>query len=171
MLFFSARKSTVADQAAPSLTAAQNAKAAVNFTLPDAVTGRPFHLQDAVKSRPVVLDFWATWCAPCRAEMPHLQTLSRKYQGRVAFYGVNSSDAPPQITAFAKQSGLTFPMLSDVGHTVAFLYGADAIPLLVVIDTQGRARSVLNGYDPDENIETSLSKTLDALLDEQRKTP
>lgn len=171
LLFLSVRTSTVADQAAPGLIAAASAKPAVDFTLPDSVTGRPFHLQDAVKSGPLVLDFWATWCSPCRAEMPHLQTLSRKYQGRVAFYGVNSSDSPSNIAAFSKQNGLTFPMLSDAKHSVAFLYGADAIPLLVVVDTQGRARSVVNGYDPGENIEASLSKTLDSLLAEEKKAP
>jgi len=171
LLFFSVRKSKVADQTAPSLIAAGAAKPAVDFTLPDSLTGRPFHLQDAAKATPVVLDFWATWCGPCRAELPHLQTLSRKYQGRVAFYGVNSSDSLPDIMAFAKQSGLTFPMLSDVKQNVLFLYGADSIPLLVVVDTHGRARSVVSGYDPDENIEVSLSKTLDALLAEQRRTP
>lgn len=171
LLFLSVRPATLADQSAPGLIAAGNAKDAIDFTLPEAVTRRPFHLQEAAKARPLVLDFWATWCGPCRAELPHLQTLSRKYQGRVAFYGVNSDDSPSNITAFTKQSGLTFPMLSDAKHNVAFLYGADTIPLLVVVDTQGRARSVVNGYDPGEDIEASLSKTLDALLAEKKKAP
>ena len=171
LLFLSVRAPTVADQAARGLIAAGAAKPADDFTLPDAATGRPLHLRDAVKTGPVVLDFWATWCGPCRAELPHLQALSRKYQGRVAFYGVNSSDTPSIIAAFAKQSGLTFPLLSDAGQTVQTRYGADSIPLVVVVDTQGRVRSVVSGYDPDENIETSLSKTLDALLTEQRRTP
>ena len=171
VLFLSVRTATVADGAAPGLIAAGDSKPAVDFTLPDAATGRPLHLQDAAKSGPLVLDFWATWCGPCRAELPHLEALSRKYQGRVAFYGVNSSDSLPNIAAFTKKNGLTFPMLSDAQHRVAFLYGADAIPLLVVVDTQGRVRSVVSGYDPDENIEISLSKTLDALLVEQRRTP
>ena len=171
LLFLSVRSSKIADEAAPGLTAVDAAKAAVDFTLPDAATGRPLHLRDAAKASPVVLDFWATWCGPCRAELPHLQTLSGKYQGRVAFYGINSSDAPPDTMAFARQNGLTFPMLSDERKSVAFLYGVDTIPLLVVVDTQGRVRSVVSGYDPNENIETSLSKTLDALLAEQRRTP
>ena len=171
LLFLSVRRSKVADQSSPGLIAVGAAKTAIDFTLPDAATGRPMHLQAAAKSGPLVLDFWATWCGPCQAELPHLQTLSSKYQGRVAFYGVNSSDTPSNIAAFAKQSGLTFPMLSDAKHGVAFLYGVDSIPLLIVVDTQGRVRSVVNGYDPDEDIEVSLSKTLDSLLSEQRKTP
>ncbi len=171
LLFLSVRTSTVADQSAPGLIAASAAKPAADFTLPDAATGRALHLRDAEKTGPLVLDFWATWCGPCRAELPHVQALSRKYQGRVAFYGVNSSDAPPAIMAFAKQNGLTFPMLSDAKRSVLFLYGADTIPLLVVVDSKGRARSVINGYDPNENVEASLSKTLEALLAEEKKAP
>jgi thiol-disulfide isomerase/thioredoxin len=171
LLFLSVRQSSVADQSAPGLVAAGKAKTAPDFTLSNAVTGQPLHLKDAVKAHPVVLDFWATWCGPCRAELPSVEALSRKYQGRIAFYGINSSDPPSHVAAFVKQNGLTFPMLSDPKHAVEFLYGADAIPLLVVVDTQGRARLVATGYDPSENLETSLSKTLDTLLSEQRKTP
>ncbi len=171
LLFFSVRTSKIADQTSRGLIAAGDAKPAVDFTLPVAATGRPLRLANAEKAGPVVLDFWATWCAPCQAELPHLETLSRKYKGRVAFYGVDSSDTPHIIMAFTSQSGLTFPTLSDPNHSVSFLYGADSIPLLVVVDGKGRARSVVNGYDPNENVEVSLSKTLDALLAEQRKTP
>ncbi len=121
---------------------------------------------EAAQRSPVVLDFWATWCGPCRAELPHLQKLSQKYQGQVAFYGINSSDPPNMTAAFARQNGLTFPMLSDTDHHVAFLYGADSIPLLVVIDTQGKVRAVTDGYS--ENVEAELSQTLNALLAEQR---
>ena len=171
LVAFSVRRTTLADQSAPGLVAAAEAKDAIDFTLTESATGRPVHLMDTVKSRPLVLDFWATWCGPCRAELPHLETLSRKYKGRVAFYGVNSDDTPARALAYARQSGLTFPLLDDSKHTAAFLYGANAIPLLVVIDTQGKVRTVRDGYDPDENIEASLSKTLDALLAEEKKTP
>ena len=171
LLFLSVRQSTVADQSAPGLISAVDSKPAPDFTLPVVANAGSFHLQEAAKAQPVVLDFWATWCAPCRAELPSLEALSRKYAGRVAVYGVNSSDAPAQISLFTKQNGLTFPMLSDAKSAVSFLYGADAIPLLVVVDKQGKVRSVVNGYDPGESVEKSLSKTLDALLAEDKKFP
>lgn len=164
-LFASVRRAAVADETTPGLIASAKAKSAPPFTLSDAATGKPVSLTTAASTQPVVLDFWATWCGPCRAELPHLETLSRKYQGRVAFYGINSSDTPQATTAFARQNKLTFPMLSDTDHHVAFLYGADAIPLLVVVDTHGKVRAVSNGYADDT--ETALSKTLDALLAEK----
>lgn len=124
---------------------------------------------EASRTIPVLVDFWATWCGPCRAELPHLETLSKKYSGRAAFYGINSSDPPNAATAYARQNNLTFPMLSDTDHHVAFQYGADSIPLLVIVDTHGKVRAVTDGYS--ENVETELSKTLDALLAEEKRTP
>ncbi len=165
LLFGSVRRAGIADAAGQGLTAASAAKTAPPFVIANAATGKPFALQEAVRRSPVVLDFWATWCGPCRAELPHLETLSRKYEGQVAFYGINSSDPPNVTAAFAKQNNLTFPMLSDTDHHAAFLYGADSIPLLVVVDTHSKVRSVTNGYS--ENVEAELSKTLDALLAEE----
>ncbi len=165
-LFASVRRAGIAD-AAPGLIAAAKAKPAPPFTIKNAATGRPFVLTEAAKSGPLVLDFWATWCGPCRAELPHLETLSKKYQGRVAFYGVNSSDSPRVAAAYARENDLTFPMLDDADHHVAFQYSADSIPLLIVIDTRGKVRAVTEGYS--ENVEAELSKTLDTLLAEEKK--
>ncbi len=166
LLFLSVRRASIADEAASGLLPASEVRTAPPFALTDAATGASFRLQDAAQQRPLVLDFWATWCGPCRAELPHLESLSHKYQGQVAFYGINSSDPPHITAAFARQHGLTFPMLSDRDHHAAFLYGADTIPLLVVIDTHGKVRAVTDGYS--ENVEIELSKTLDTLLAEQQ---
>ena len=165
LLFSSVRRAGIADEAGSGLLPASEIRTAPPFALANAATGKPFALQEAVQRSPVVLDFWATWCGPCRAELPHLEKLSRKYQGQVAFCGINSSDSPNITAVFAKQNSLTFPMLSDADHHVAFLYGADAIPLLIVVDTHGKVRSVTDGYS--ENVEAELSKTLDTLLAEE----
>lgn len=109
-----------------------------------------------------MLDFWATWCGPCREELPHIEALSKRYAGRVGFYGINSSDTPADMATFSRQEGMTFPMLSDRQRHVAAQYSADAIPLLIVIDTRGKVRSVTDGYD--EQIKTTLPKVLEALL-------
>jgi cytochrome c biogenesis protein CcmG/thiol:disulfide interchange protein DsbE len=168
VLFLSVRRAGIADEAGPGLIAAALAKTAPPFVINNAATGQPFSLTAQAKVQPLVLDFWATWCGPCRAELPHLENLSHKYQGRIAFYGVNSSDSPQAAAAYARKNHLTFSMLSDADHHVAFQYAADAIPLLVVVDTHGKVRAVTDGYS--ENVESELSKTLDSLLAEEKQS-
>ena len=165
-LFLSVRSSTVADQDDGNLKLLpqKQVQPAPDWTLTDAASGRPVRLSDEARRRPVVFSFWATWCGPCREELPHLDRVAQKYQSRVAFYGVNSSDSPAAIKTFAKQNGLHFPMLSDSKRTAATDYGAESIPMLVVIDQQDKVRAVTVGYDPTGDIETSLSKVLDTLL-------
>ena len=159
LVFVSVRRPTVVDAAAGGLVAATEAKSAPDFTLQD------FRLRTVAAKQPVVLDFWATWCGPCREELPHLVTLSKKYAGRVAFYGINSSDTPANIATFSRQEKITFPTLSDSGHKIAAQYGVEAIPLLIVIDTHGKVRAVSEGYD--EQVEQNLPKVLDAVLAEK----
>jgi len=159
LIVLSVRPPMIADQSGTGLLPAAQVKVAPDFTLGD------FHLQDNAKAQPIVLDFWATWCEPCRDELPQIEALSRRYAGRVGFYGINSSDMPANIKIFARQEGLTFPTLSDADQHIANLYGADEIPLLVVVDTHGKVRAVTVGYD--EQVETDLPKVLDALLAEK----
>ena len=166
-LFISVRHAGIADESAPGLLAASDVRPAPLFTIANAATGAPFSLEDQRKTGPVVLDFWATWCGPCRAELPHLERLSQKYQGRIAFYGINSDDPPQTIALFAQKNYLTFPMLSDTSHQVASLYGASAIPLVIVIDSQGNVRAVSDGYS--DTVEADLTRTLDALLASDKK--
>jgi thiol-disulfide isomerase/thioredoxin len=149
-----------------ALTPAAKAQSAPDFRLPNAVTGATVSLQDAEKSGPVVLDFWATWCGPCRQELPHIAALAKKFRGRVQFYGVNSNDKPAQIQAFFRQFPPSFPTLVDARQTVGMAYGASAIPLTVLIDRQGRVRLLASGYDPQADVEGDLSDDLNTLLAE-----
>jgi thiol-disulfide isomerase/thioredoxin len=166
LLFFSIRSSKIADAGAGGLTLlpAGQVQIAPDWTLPNAATGRAVRLSDQVKNGPVVFSFWATWCGPCREELPHLQRVSQKYAGRVQFYGINSNDSRPAMKAFGAQMGLTFPLLSDDRRDAATRYGVDAIPVLVVVDATRRVRAVSVGYDSGQDLEASLSKVLDAIL-------
>jgi thiol-disulfide isomerase/thioredoxin len=171
LLYFSVRSTTIADdgQTGIAMLPANEVQAAPDWALPEASTGRVVRLSDEARHSPVVFTFWATWCGPCHMELPHLERLSQKYRGRVAFYGVNSDDSPQVMAAFAAQNGLTFSMLSDARRDASTLYGAEGLPTLIVVDTRGKVRAVSVGYDPDENLENSLSQILDRLLSESPK--
>ena len=170
-LFVSVRSATVADDSNGGLTLVPAGKPspAPDWTLADARTGQNVRLHDEKGRRPVVFSFWATWCGPCRQELPHVQRVFERYKGRVAFYGVNSSDGTQAMTAFAAQQGWTFPLLADPQSVAATRYGADTIPLLVVVDINGSIRAVSNGYAPDEDLEGGLARLLDKLLTEHPK--
>lgn len=171
LLYFSVRSTTIADdgQAGITMLPAAQVQAAPDWALPEAATGRVVRLSEETRRLPVVFTFWATWCGPCHMELPHLERLAQKYRGRVAFYAVNGDDPPRAITAFAAQSGLTFPMLSDARRDAATLYGVENLPTLIVVDRLGKVRAVSIGYDPDEKLESSLSQILDSLLSETSK--
>lgn len=164
LLFFSVRSVKIADAGADGLRLLPPAQVqtAPDWALPDASTGQIVRLSEQAKRGPVVFSFWATWCGPCRAELPHLEQLSHKYAGRVQFYGVNSDDPAPVMPSFASRLGLTFPMLSDAKRDAETQYGVEAIPMLVVVDSRGKVRAVSVGYR--EDMEEALSKILDTLL-------
>lgn len=96
----------------------------------------------------VVLNLWASWCGPCRAEMPALQALFVRYEKQgLVILGVNSThqDSAPAARAFAAEMGLTFPVLLDVEGDVSRRYLLRALPSTFVIDRQGVIRAVLVG--------------------------
>ena len=144
------------------LLPANKIQAAPDFQLPDAKTGELVTLSHLTRSGPVVIMFWATWCGPCRAELPHAQAISARYAGRVAFYGINSNDAPEQINAFERDFHLTLPMLSDLQDKAANAYGASHIPLMVIVDRHNKVRGAAMGFDPD--IDKNLPAALDTIL-------
>jgi thiol-disulfide isomerase/thioredoxin len=110
--------------------------AAWDLELPD-LAGRPVRLRD-LRGRVVLLNFWATWCAPCREEMPALDTLARELgtQG-LTVVGVNYKESKSQIDAFVREGGLGFTMLLDADGSVTERYRVFALPVTVVVDRRG----------------------------------
>jgi thiol-disulfide isomerase/thioredoxin len=89
----------------------------------------------------VLLDFWATWCGPCRLEMPRLEQLQREYPGQeLEVVGIDAGEQPDRVRRFVEQSGYMFTILLDPGGETAARYNAEAIPTLVVIDPDGKVR-------------------------------
>ena len=94
----------------------------------------------------VVLNFWATWCPPCRAEIPSLQALYDKL-GKLGFeiVAVDLQEDKAKVAAFAKTNKMTFPILLDLQGAVGSTYGASAIPTSYVIDRRGYAIAGIQG--------------------------
>jgi peroxiredoxin/tetratricopeptide (TPR) repeat protein len=109
--------------------------------------GRKLKLSD-LRGKVVIVSFWATWCVPCREEMPHLVELYNKYKSRGLEIVAVSSDAPEdrsKVVAFAKEYKLTFPVATDQGAVLA--YGVNQYPTTNFIDAQGRLRYQSLGFD------------------------
>ncbi|MBT8103649.1 MAG: TlpA family protein disulfide reductase [Gammaproteobacteria bacterium] len=97
----------------------------------------------------VMINFWATWCGPCRQEMPLLDELFTRYQ-RVGFnlLGVNIDDDSRRAMKMIDELGVTFPVLFDADKDVSKLYAVEAMPVTVLVDREGRIRHVHHGYKP-----------------------
>lgn len=130
------------------LTAALSAGAAgpaPDFTLPR-MDGSALRLGEQ-RGQVVMLNFWASWCAPCKQEMPHLNRLYDKYRDAgFVLLGVNVDDDPRKANEVVARLGLRFPVLLDGGKKVSRLYDLNAMPTTVVIDRDGRVRHVHHGY-------------------------
>jgi len=100
----------------------------------------------------VMVNFWATWCGPCRQEMPHLNRLYGKYRDAgFTLLGVNIDEDQGKAIGLASRLGLGFPVLLDTDKRVSRLYDLSTMPSTVLIDRDGRVRFVHLGYrDGDE---------------------
>lgn len=122
-------------------------QAATNFTVYDEA-GQAVQLSD-FQGKPVVLNFWASWCGPCRSEMPHFDALSQKLEGKVHFLMVNVTDGQREdvakAAAFIKKQGYSFPVYFDKNLQAAAAYNIYALPTTYFIDAQGKIVSQASG--------------------------
>lgn len=124
--------------------AAAEGRPAQDFRLPT-FDGRSLSLSD-YHDKVVVLNFWASWCAPCRVEAPVLEQAWREYRDQgVVFLGVNLWDKEPEARAFMREFGLTYPNVLDDGGKVAIEYGVAGIPETIVVTPDGRISAKHSG--------------------------
>jgi cytochrome c biogenesis protein CcmG/thiol:disulfide interchange protein DsbE len=111
----------------------------------------------------VIVDFWATWCAPCREELPELQKFHKKYgsQGLV-IVGVSVDKEAENIKGFVDKLGLSFPIVHDVGHQVTGKYSPPKMPSSYIVDRKGIVRYVHGGYRASDaaEFETQIKELL-----------
>jgi peroxiredoxin len=144
---------------------------APDFTARD-VGGKTFRLSDHA-GQVILLDFWATFCEPCKAEFPHLRGIydKRRAQGLVVV-GV-SMDGPEtvaDVTSFVKRFEINFPVVTDEDSHIASLYNPKkSMPLSVLLDRSGRIVAVREGYNPGE--EALLAADIDKALAATAATP
>jgi peroxiredoxin len=98
----------------------------------------------------VVVDFWATWCEPCRKSFPAYQKLTQDFAGKVVVLGVSVDETPGDIPAFAKATGAKFPIGWDEAQTAARSYEPPKMPTSFVVDSSGIIRFVHAGYTPGD---------------------
>ncbi len=123
---------------------------AVPTVVGTAVSATPISLSDYVNQEgtsgvPVVLNFWASWCGPCRIETPHFQELSLKFREQAAILGVNQGESVQTIADFGTSFGLTYPLLYDADNVVNDAYNVFNLPTTIFIDRYGIVREVYVG--------------------------
>lgn len=106
-----------------------------------------------LRGQVVLVNFWATWCAPCRQEMPLLDAIYRRYEPMgFTLLGVNVEPDSRLSERFLRDTPVTFPILFDPEERVSKLYSVAAMPSTVIVDRKGMVRYIHHGYKPgDEN--------------------
>ena len=142
----------------------------ISTALPDfalnSVDGETVRLSDYLGKGVIVLSFWATWCEPCKTELPHLQELYAKHKDQgltVIAVAMDDPSTMSQVAPFAHRAGFTFPVLLDAETKAAALYNRQKnAPYTVVIDRGGHIHSEKAGYEP--GAEKALEAELETLL-------
>jgi peroxiredoxin len=138
---------------------------APDFTARD-VDGKTVRLSDHLGKHVVLLDFWATFCEPCKAEFPHLADLYARDKDKgllVLGVAMDGPESSAEVPAFVKRHGVTFPVVLDDDSRIASLYDPKkSMPLSVLIGRDGRISVVREGYNPGDEklVEADVAKAL-----------
>jgi cytochrome c biogenesis protein CcmG/thiol:disulfide interchange protein DsbE len=136
----------------------------MDFTLMNA-DGKEISLSD-YRGKPVVLNFWASWCPPCKEEMPNFDKLSNQYEatGEVVFLMVNLTDGGRETMETAKaylaDNGFTLNVVFDENTVVANEFGISSIPTTYFIDADGSVQNIIIGALSESNLEMQVTKLL-----------
>ena len=115
----------------------------------------PFDLND-LNDEAIIINFWATWCVPCRTEMPELQSLYERYEGNIHILGVNLGENPEPVAQWVNELNLTFDILLDPLQSVAQLYQIRGQPTTYILDSEHIIRYIHYGPVHMEELEANL---------------
>jgi cytochrome c biogenesis protein CcmG, thiol:disulfide interchange protein DsbE len=134
---------------------------APDFALKAQSGAKRVSLEDS-QSKVTIVDFWATWCEPCRESFPAYQRILEKHEAELAIIGVSVDDAPDEIPAFASSTGVEFPLAWDDGQAVAGSYKPPTMPTSYIIDQNRVVRFVHVGFKRGD--EKEVEKDVVSLL-------
>ena len=143
-----------------SAPAAEVGKPAPDFRLSD-LAGEEVNLSD-FEGKPVLLNFWAGWCRPCKEEMPYLQQVYEEWSDRgLVVLTVNLGDSRSEVNRFMQSNRLSLPVLLDTKQSLAQKYNVASIPTTFFIDKDGIVRAkIIGGFRSKEAIETKLGQIM-----------
>lgn len=134
-------------------------KPAPTFALREVGTGRTVDIA-SLKGKPVVINFWATWCGPCWEEHPVLVANARMLQPNVQFLGVVFQDSEEKILNFLNQRGSSYPTVVDEKGKTAIAYGVGGVPETFFLDANGVIVAKYNGPMSTDALQENLQKVL-----------
>lgn len=151
------------ESAAPSGegTQAPEPQLAPDFTVYDK-DGSTVNLSD-FRGKPVVLNFWASWCGPCRKELPDFDAASQELAGEVQFLMVNMTggrETKEQAEALIRQEGYSFPVYYDLDQDAAITYGVNSLPTTLFLDAEGRGIAQARGAINRETLQRGIDMIL-----------
>lgn len=122
--------------------------------------GKPVN-KDSWAGKVVLVNFWATWCPPCREEIPELLQLKKEYKDRLEIVGISEDDDPPaSVLKFARQKGMTYPIVMATPELVDAYGGVPALPTSFLVDTQGRVVQKHSGLYPIDAYDLEIRSLL-----------